>query len=68
MKSKFFVGHLILLFVFYHAVALSYNIMVTSEPSPELFIVFFLGAFGLGAQSSSFIYFLLGGFKHEVQL
>jgi hypothetical protein len=50
MKSRFFVGHLILLFVLYHAVALSYNIMVSSEPSPELFLVFFLGSFGLGIQ------------------
>jgi hypothetical protein len=56
MKSKFFVGHLILLLVLYHAVALSYNIMVSSEPSPELFICFFCGAFGLGAQFRSLAY------------
>ena len=59
MKSKFFVGHLILLFVLYHAVALSYNIMVSSETSPELFICFFFGAFGLGAQFCSLVYYFL---------
>ena len=59
MKSQFFVGHLVLLFVLYHAVALSYNIMVSSEPSPELFICFFFGAFGLGAQFRSLVYSFL---------
>lgn len=55
MKSKYVVGHLILFLVLYHAVALSYNIMFGSEPSPELFICFFFGAFGLGAQFFSVV-------------
>ena len=59
MKSKFFVGHLILLLVLYHAVALSYNIMVSSETSPEIFMVFFLGAFGLGIQFRSLAYYFI---------
>ena len=59
MKSKFFVCHLILLLVLYHAVALSYNIMVSSEPLPELFLVFFLGSFGLGIQFCILISYLL---------
>jgi hypothetical protein len=50
MKSKYVVGHLTLFLVLYHVVALSYNIMVSSEPSPELFLVFFLGSIGLGIQ------------------
>jgi hypothetical protein len=43
----------------YHAVALSYNSMISSEPSPELFIAFFFSAFGLGAQFCSLEYFFL---------
>ena len=59
MKSKYVVGHLILFLVLYHAVALSYNIMVSSETSPEMFMVFFLGAFGLGIQFRSLSYYFL---------
>ena len=59
MKSRFFVGHLSLLFVLYRAVALSYNIIVSSEPSPELFLVFFLGSFGLGIQLCMLMSYLL---------
>ena len=48
MKTKFFVGHLFLVFVLYQAVVLRYNIIDVSSPSPEMFMVFFLGALGLG--------------------